>query len=55
MPAGGDVRVRLPGGELVVRVDADGQAHMRGPAERVFSGTFAEPIVHLAGDDDGFF
>ena len=55
VPASGDVRVRLPGGELVVRVDADGQAHMRGPAERVFSGTFAEPIVHLAGDDDGFF
>jgi len=34
-----DVPVRLPGGELTVRIDDHGHAIMRGPAHHVFSGT----------------
>lgn len=38
---GVELPVRLPGGELVIRVDGDGEpVVMRGPARRVFSGSF---------------
>ena len=36
--AGETVSVRLDGGELQVRVEADGQVHMTGPAEFVYEG-----------------
>jgi diaminopimelate epimerase len=39
--ADSDVTVNLPGGALVVRLDARGHAIMRGPARHVFSGTMA--------------
>ena len=35
------VSVALPGGTLQVRVDPSGQAQLRGPARRVFSGSIA--------------
>ena len=34
------ISVMLPGGELVLRVDADNRVRMRGPAELVFLGEF---------------
>ncbi len=42
---GAPVRVRLPGGELVIRVEAGSRAvSMRGPARRVFRGELASPL-----------
>jgi diaminopimelate epimerase len=38
-----EVTVHLPGGPLVVTLDARGHAIMRGPARHVFSGTMAGP------------
>jgi diaminopimelate epimerase len=35
---GSPISVRLPGGELTLRVDADNRVRMRGPAELVFVG-----------------
>jgi diaminopimelate epimerase len=41
VPRGRPVAVHLPGGRLDVTLDADGRAHMRGPARHVYSGTLA--------------
>ncbi len=42
-PLGQDVKVRLPGGELMIKVAEDlSSVHMTGPAERVFSGKMEE-------------
>lgn len=40
-PADTEVAVKLPGGVLHVRLDANGHAILRGPARRVFSGRVA--------------
>jgi diaminopimelate epimerase len=39
---GEEVRVSLPYGELFIRVDGSGEVFMRGPAERVFCGRWAD-------------
>jgi hypothetical protein len=44
LDGGGEVRVKLPYGELFIRQDESGQIFMRGPAERVFEGLI-EPAV----------
>jgi len=36
----GDVTVRLPGGTLTIRHDAEGGIHMAGPAQESYRGTF---------------
>jgi diaminopimelate epimerase len=37
-PRGEPIAVRLPGGELILRLDADNRVRMRGPAELAFTG-----------------
>ena len=41
VPKGRPHAVRLPGGRLLVTIDDDGRATMRGPARRVFTGAVA--------------
>jgi diaminopimelate epimerase len=43
VPESSPISVRLPGGTLSVRIDADRRATLRGPARHVFSGTIEVP------------
>jgi diaminopimelate epimerase len=58
VPRGQPVTVHLPGGRLQITLDADGRAHMRGPARHVFSGTLvsnaSENPVHGGRTSDAF-
>jgi len=47
--AASPVLVHLPGGDLVVEVEADGQVFMTGPAEEVFVGELSPELLHRIG------
>ncbi len=40
-----DVTARMPGGELSIRIDADGALHMRGPVEEVAQVTLSSELI----------
>ena len=42
---GPDVTAHMPGGDLTVRIDADGQVHQHGPVEDVMTVTLAPALI----------
>jgi len=43
---GPDVTAHMPGGDLSVRIDADGQVHQHGPVDDVMTVTLAPALIH---------